>query len=1007
MGRTDSFANYFKANKSKALAAFLLTLTVSFSVQADDIDIYNTSRSVPYVPSPLAGGIVPPNPNYPNVMLVLDASLSMRRVDNGQTGTRLERLQEAMSTVLNNTTGVNIGIMRFSHRNSGGRVIYPLAPIEIARTELLDTINNLSIDYWTPTVGAMLESALYFRGESVLYGKTRTNVLGHFRHSAEHLTRLSHPDSYTGGTIVREPGCTADNLDDLSCRNEHITGNPVYRTPIASECQANFQILVTDGGSTGRVDIPVAENLINQACSADGSNTCAVEIAEFLATQDQSSVPGINTVTTHTIGFNTRLEALREIAAAGKGQYFESSSANELAESLTQILAAASVSNASLAQPTVTIDAGNRLTHRNDIYLSVFEPSNHAVWSGNLKGYWFDGQLKDYSTPRIPAIDPETGAIVDDALSQWSAVADGAEVDQGGAASRMRPVASRNIVTNNPNGTDVLISADNRVNTSNIDAATLGLPDTNLSLTTDDYESVMSWVSGVDVLDSNRNGNTTEPRQQYGDPLHTNPNVVTYGPQADTFDSVVFFGTNEGYLHAVETKTGQDLYSFIPWNLLGNVKHSYANLPYSEKLYGLDGYLSNWFYDANKDGFVDAANDHYYLYGGMRRGGRDYYALDVTKKTSPEMLWTIEGGKGDFTELGQTWSKMVHGKIKHPATGVVTDVLVFTGGYDNNQDGLVNREPDSMGRALYIVDATTGDLIWNAAPTAASLVLPQMQFSIPATPRVVDLNQDGLFDQMYVGDLGGQVWRFDVLPDNSIQGGVIATLADDAAGKRSFFNTPDLSLVKTANSGRSLAISIGTGSRTEPLDTTQENAFYVIMQSNISNAPDEYGVKNQFGVYAPVTHADLADVTDNSLNEGTATEQNSKRTELAEKEGWYINLEGLGEKVLNPSITVNNRVVFASYVPGHASACSAGIGSSNYYLLNILDGTPANNLDEEGTETTLTKDDRKSKLKTPGITPAPGIIFTPNTVSTVIGTEKVDDFELGPPRRTFWAEQPE
>ena len=172
MGRTDSFTKYFKANKSKALAACLLTLTVSFSVQADDIDIYNTSRSVPYVPSPLAGGIVPPNPNYPNVMLVLDASLSMRRVDNGQTGTRLERLQEAMGTVLNNTTGVNIGIMRFSHRNSGGRVIYPLAPIEIARTELLDTINNLSIDYWTPTVGAMLESALYFRGESVLYGKT-------------------------------------------------------------------------------------------------------------------------------------------------------------------------------------------------------------------------------------------------------------------------------------------------------------------------------------------------------------------------------------------------------------------------------------------------------------------------------------------------------------------------------------------------------------------------------------------------------------------------------------------------------------------------------------------------------------------------------------------------------------------------------------------------------------------------------------------------------------------
>ena len=509
------------------------------------------------------------------------------------------------------------------------------------------------------------------------------------------------------------------------------------------------------------------------------------------------------------------------------------------------------------------------------------------------------------------------------------------------------------------------------------------------------------------MLDSNNNGNTTESRLEYGDPLHTNPNVVTYGLNGDTFDSVVFFGTNEGYLHAIETNTGEDLYSFIPWNLLENIKHSYANLPYSEKLYGLDGYLSNWFYDANNDGFVDSANDHYYLYGGMRRGGRDYYALDVTEKTSPRTLWTIEGGKGDFTELGQTWSKMVHGKMRHPATGIATDILVFTGGYDNNQDGTVNRGPDSMGRAIYIVDATTGELIWNAAPDNASLVLEDMQYSIPATPKVVDLDHDGLFDQLYVGDLGGQVWRFDVLADNSIQGGVIAKLSDDTTGRRSFFNTPDLSLVRTANSGKSLAISIGTGSRTEPLDTTQENAFYVLMQDTISNAPEEYGVQNNLGVYAPITHADLANVTDNSITEGTATEQNNKRTELAEKEGWYINLEGQGEKVLNPSITVNNKVVFSSYVPDHASACSVGVGSSNYYLLNILDGTPADNLNEEESKTTLTKSDRKSKLKTPGITPAPGIIFTADTVNTLIGNEKVGDLDLGPPRRAFWAEQPE
>ena len=101
MGQPGSLLKYLNTINSNAIAACLLTLAVPFSLQADDIDIYNTSGVIPYVPSPLAGGTVPPNPNYPNVMLVLDASLSMGRIDNGHTGTRLQRLQEAMSTVLN------------------------------------------------------------------------------------------------------------------------------------------------------------------------------------------------------------------------------------------------------------------------------------------------------------------------------------------------------------------------------------------------------------------------------------------------------------------------------------------------------------------------------------------------------------------------------------------------------------------------------------------------------------------------------------------------------------------------------------------------------------------------------------------------------------------------------------------------------------------------------------------------------------------------------------------
>ena len=62
----------------------------------------------------------------------------------------------------------------------------------------------------------------------------------------------------------------------------------------------------------------------------------------------------------------------------------------------------------------------------------------------------------------------------------------------------------------------------------------------------------VDWIRGMDVDDSNGNGDTTDNRFHIGDPLHSKPVIVNYGGDADNPDSVVFFGTNEGYLHAVD-----------------------------------------------------------------------------------------------------------------------------------------------------------------------------------------------------------------------------------------------------------------------------------------------------------------------------------------------------------------------------------------------------------------------------------------------------------------------
>src|SRR5690606_15046522 len=132
---------------------------------------------------------------------------------------------------------------------------------------------------------------------------------------------------------------------------------------------------------------------------------------------------------------------------------------------------------------------------------------------------------------------------------------------------------------------------------------------------------------------------------------------------------------------------------------------------------------------------------------------------NATDRANPRILWTITGGSGDFTELGQTWARPVKTRIN--IGGTITDVLILSGGYDPNQDDVSVRTADGMGRSIFIVNATTGAKIWSVGPTAShNLTRTDMLYSIPSSIRAIDINNDKLVDQLYVGDMGGQVWRF-------------------------------------------------------------------------------------------------------------------------------------------------------------------------------------------------------------------------------------------------------
>ena len=81
-------------------------------------------------------------------------------------------------------------------------------------------------------------------------------------------------------------------------------------------------------------------------------------------------------------------------------------------------------------------------------------------------------------------------------------------------------------------------------------------------------------------------------------------------------------------------------------------------------------------------------------------------------------------------------------------------------GYDPTQDN-VNYNTDDIGNRVYMLDVFTGDLLWSTADVSMGNSV-RMEHSIPADVRVIDMDNNGLADRMYVADMGARIWRFPI-----------------------------------------------------------------------------------------------------------------------------------------------------------------------------------------------------------------------------------------------------
>jgi type IV pilus assembly protein PilY1 len=946
-------------------------------------------------------------------------------------GTRISVVQQAATNLINSLSNVNVGLMRYSDNSggsndtaaSGGMVAYPISPVAVGnnRTDLINTVNSYSPSGWTPLSETLYEAYLYYSGGKVDFGLN------------------SKPFASVPASRV-------------------ATDQTLYKSPILYECQKNYIIYLTDGLPTQDNEADTSsrilglpnEPVLGGACDdTTGSpyngldalgipipggwgpgpqaGKCMKAMAKYLFNSDMSStMVGQQNVSLFAIGFGNdpALGAattwLNSAAVAGGGRAYTAGDLTTLEGVFTNIVNNILQASTSFNAPTVPVNAFNRSANLNDLYFSVFQPSVNYHWPGNIKRYEFgNGAIVDANG--TPAVDPSTGFFKNSAQSVWSLLPDGAKVSAGGAANQLPfwdpgTSPSRKVYTyvgaNPGSPVDLTSSAAYAFVSTNaaLSNTVLGLAAT---ATAAQHDNVINFVRGEDVKDANGNGIVNENRFIMGDPMHGQPGVVVYGGTPgtpDVTDAAVYATENDGMLHAIDARTGKEMWSFVPQDLLATMSLVYSDASQPAKHYSLDGDVVVLKRDVNGDGVVDpSAGDRVIVYFGQGRGGSNYYAIDVTNKNAPQFMWSLTASQ--LPGIGQAWSTPQITRVSvsgaSPAQNPQKLALIFAGGYDPAEEATSYVNPAvhvSSGNHIYMVDAYTGNTLWSAGPatsTTDNLKLTRMDHSIPSNVAVLDLNSDGYADRMYVGDMAGQLWRFDITNGNPaaslVAGGVIASLGthDDAtpgaiaANVRRFYAAPDVSSVAQRGISPFLNIAIGSGYRGHPTNLTVAETFYSVRDY----AVDTPLTQTQYDNYVVLHDSDLVDVT-NTLAPVLASGS----------PGWKLRLvQAAGEKSLSSSVTLGGTVYFPTYSPpptsgvNSANPCNPGLGVNRAYAVSVFNAAPTNNLDNNtaGINTALT--DRFMQLTQSGIAPSMSVLFIQPPVVPCTGVNCVNP-PPGPPR---------
>jgi hypothetical protein len=786
------------------------------------------------------------------------------------------------------------------------------------------------------------------------------------------LSMLYAMDS-SGGTPLR---LALDNVGKYFDVDDGNTGglgaSPYAAAEDGGGCQQSFAVVMTDGYWNGP-DPSVGNQDANTASPFDGppyadaySNTLADVAMKYYKKDLAGSLDNIvptnscdpanhQHMVTYTVSFGVtgtltpdnyhsclldgstppwpnpwagdrqKIDDLYHAAINGRGLFFSASDPQELVSALVDVTS--NIASRMSSGASVSVN-GDELNTGTVLYQASYVSGS---WTGDVTAY---------------PVDPVTGEIQkDESDILWH------------ASDKLQLIdwADRNIVTYDP-------VADSGIA---FDYASLNA-EQKILLNSD--SNIVDYIKGKEIA-----GFRSRTRK-LGDIVHSAPLLL-----GDT----IYSGGNDGMLHAFNASTGQERFAYVPNLILDNFHNdgdptrSFYKSAY-EHLFFVD---LTPFARRNVDVDGDAGSNITLLVGGLGKGGKGYYGLDITHadtKTYNSDLDDIKSMvKWEYpvaadNDMGYSYSMPIIVKSNATADEDVTKkkwVVIFGNGYGSTNDKSI----------LYILNAD-GSLLRKIDTGAAGC-------NGLSTPSVVDVNFDLIADYVYAGDLRGNLWKFDIRDANPANWEV--AFKDTGGNPVPLFSVPGKPItskpdvMQHCNSGyanntlpcaghretKGYMVFFGTGKYLEENDRTSADSQYVfgiwdfgddVDNSEylgtfteggipqLSNLSQDIKLLEQTEIFGAYVLGDFLRVlSDNKPDWTVACDATAgqdpdpdptiypPRT-TATNAGWYFKLPIAGERIIKDVIVRDRKLIYITFTPD-TSPCSGG-GNSIIHEVDACSG---------------------------------------------------------------------